>query len=181
MERRGHTLRLTAVAALVVLALTGFSTRRGHGGHHGGGGGGCSSSHQDHDSSSTGGTSGSRHHDYDDDDDDYYASGTGGSSGGSSQPAATTGTLRDADVELLDCATEKTPYATVRVTNPNGRGGSFTVTVDFLDAASNRVERRTAHAFVAANGTATVRVGLSGPGAAARADHCLAGLHATAG
>ncbi|KUN37313.1 hypothetical protein AQJ30_16730 [Streptomyces longwoodensis] len=179
MERRGHTLRLTAVAALVVLALTGFSTGRGHGSHHGGGGGGCSSSHQDHDGSSTGGgTSGSRYHDYDDDDDSYDSSSTGGSSGSSSQSA---GTLRDADVELVDCATEAMPYATVRVTNPNDRGGYFTATVDFLDARSERLERRTAAEFVAAHDTVTVQVDLSGPGVAARVDHCLAVQHATAG
>ncbi|WRY89191.1 hypothetical protein OG481_11945 [Streptomyces longwoodensis] len=179
MERRGHTLRLTAVAALVVLALTGFSTSRGHGSHHhGGGGGGCSSSHQDHDSSSTGGTTGSRYRDYDDDDDAYDSSSTGGGSSSSSQSA---GTLRDADVELVDCATEAMPYATVRVTNPNGRAGYFTVTVDFLDARSERVERRSAAEFVGAHDTVTVQVDLSGPGAAARVDHCLAGRHATAG
>lgn len=178
MERRGHTLRLTAVAALVILALTGFSTSRGHGSHHhGGGSGGCSSSHQDHDSSSTGGTTGSRYRDYDDDD-AYDSSSTGGGSSSSSQSA---GTLRDADVELVDCATEAMPYATVRVTNPNGRAGYFTATVDFLDARSERVERRSAAEFVAAHDTVTVQVDLSGPGAAARVDHCLAGRHATAG
>ncbi|MGW5770034.1 hypothetical protein ACWEVY_12930 [Streptomyces longwoodensis] len=178
MERRGHTLKLTAVAALVVLALTGFSTGRGHGSHHGGGGGGCSSSHQDHDGSSTGGgTSGSRYHDYDDDD-DSYTTGTSGSPGGSTQSA---GTLRDADVELVDCATEAMPYATVRVTNTDDRGGYFTATVDFLDARSHRVERRTATEFVAAHDTVTVQVDLSGPGVAARVDHCLAVRHATAG
>lgn len=178
MERRGHTLRLTAVAALVILALTGFSTSRGHGSHHHGGGSGrCSSSHQDHDSSSTGGTTGSRYRDYDDDD-AYDSSSTGGGSSSSSQSA---GTLRDADVELVDCATEAMPYATVRVTNPNGRAGYFTATVDFLDARSERVERRSAAEFVAAHDTVTVQVDLSGPGAAARVDHCLAGRHATAG
>lgn len=53
MKPRGNTLKLTAVAALVVLTLTGFSTGRGHGGSgDGGGGGGCSSSGQNHDSSS---------------------------------------------------------------------------------------------------------------------------------
>ncbi|MEU0748650.1 hypothetical protein ABZ476_19730, partial [Streptomyces albogriseolus] len=32
MTSRGKTLKLTAVSTLVVLALTGFSTGRGHGG-----------------------------------------------------------------------------------------------------------------------------------------------------
>lgn len=173
MDRRGRRLRFTAGAVLVVLALTGFSTSRGHGHSSGhGSGGGCSSSSQDHDSSSSsssGGTSGSRYHDYDDDDDDY----TGGTSGGSgsSTPSAT---LRDAAVKLIDCATPSRPYATVELTNPNATGGYFTVTVDFRDAGSGRVEQRNEDAYAAGNGTATVRVDLSAPSAAAKIDHCEA-------
>ncbi|ELS53965.1 hypothetical protein STVIR_4988 [Streptomyces viridochromogenes Tue57] len=166
-------LRLTAVSVLVVLALTGFKGR-GHGGSDGGGsggGGGCSSSGQDHDSSSTsGGTSGSGHHDYDDAD-DY-----GGTSGGGSSSA-----LQDATVRLVSCASTDTPYATAEVTNPNSTGGCFTVTVDFLDAASHRVERRTEDEFVAANETVSVQVDLSGAGVAAKVDHCEAEPYATAG
>ncbi|WP_251062901.1 MULTISPECIES: hypothetical protein [unclassified Streptomyces] len=176
MHRRGHMLRLTAVSVLVVLALTGFKGR-GHGGSDGGGsgsggGGGCSSSSQDHDSSSTsGGTSGSGYHDYDDDD-DY-----GGTSGGSGSSS----TLQDATVQLVSCASTDTPYATVKVTNPNSTGGYFTVTVDFLDAASRRVEQRTEDEFVAANETVSVQVDLSGAGVAAKVDHCAAEPYATAG
>ncbi|MFD6960357.1 hypothetical protein [Streptomyces venezuelae] len=87
-------LKITAALTLSTLALTGFTTGRGHGGgsRHsdgGGGGGGCSNSSQDHDSSSSnssgssgsssGGssTSGSGY----DDDDDMYGSGGSGDSG----------------------------------------------------------------------------------------------------
>ncbi|MDX5564608.1 hypothetical protein PYK79_16495 [Streptomyces sp. ID05-04B] len=173
MDRRGRRLRFTAVAALVVLALTGFSTSRGHGHGHSSGhgsGGGCSSSSQDHDSSSSssGGTSGSRYRDYDDDDD--YTGGTSGGSG-SSTPSVT---LRDATVKLIDCATPSRPYATVELTNPNATGGYFTVTVDFLDAGSGRVQQRNEDAYAAGNATATVRVDLSTPSVAARIDHCEA-------
>ncbi|WP_062645380.1 hypothetical protein [Streptomyces maremycinicus] len=170
MDRRGQKLRFTAVAAIVVLALTGFSTSKGHGrggGHGDGGGGGCSSSGQNHDgSSSSGGTSGSTYHDYDDDDD--YTDDTSGGSGSSD----TSTTQADATVELTACATPSEAYATVEVTNPNATGGYFTVTVDFLDAGSRRVEERSEEAYVAGNDTTTVQVDLSAPGVAARVDHC---------
>ncbi|MER6783747.1 hypothetical protein ABT330_03635 [Streptomyces sp. NPDC000658] len=156
------------MATCVVLALTGFSTGRGHGhSSHSGGGGGCSSSGQDHDtSSSTGGASGSRYHDYDDDDD--YTDATSGGSGSSGSSTA----LQDATVQLVDCATPSRAYATVEVDNPNPTGGRFTVTVDFLDAGSDKVEERTEDAYVAGHATTTVQVDLSAPGLAAKVDHC---------
>lgn len=169
MDRRGQKLKFAAVAVFVVLALTGFSTSRGHGSRHsGGGGGGCSSSSQNHDSSSSssGGSSGSTYHDYDDDDD--YADDTYGDGGSSSTSTA----LRDATVELIDCATPSEAYATVEVTNPNATGGYFTVTVDFLDAGSRRVEQRSTDEYVAGNDSTTVQVDLSSPGVAAKVDHC---------
>jgi hypothetical protein len=177
MQLRGRRLKFTAVAALVVLSLTGFSTGRGHrGGGDGGGGGGCSSSSQSHDSSSSsGGTSGSgTYRDYDDDDD--YTDDTYDDSGSSD---ATT-SLQDATVKLIDCATPTDAYATVEVTNPNAEGAYFTVTVDFLDADSDRVELGSADEFVAANETATVQVDLSSPGVATRVDRCVADRDAPA-
>ncbi|MEV1062282.1 hypothetical protein [Streptomyces sp. NPDC050263] len=173
MDRRGHKLKFTAVAAFVVLALTGFSTGRGHGSssHSGGDGGGCSSSSQNHDSSSSS-SGGSSYRDYDDDDDTY------GGSGGSSNASTT---LQDATVKLVDCATPTTPYATVEVTNPNSSGGYFTVTVDFLDADAERVEQGTADEYIGANETETVQVDLSSPGVAAKVDHCEPQTSAPAG
>ncbi|MEV0693284.1 hypothetical protein [Streptomyces sp. NPDC050388] len=177
MRSRGNTLKLTAVAALVVLTLTGFSTGRGHGRGGGDDGGGCSSSSQNHDSSSRSG--GGSHRDYDDDDydDDYYyddhddadagGGSTGGSSGGSSP------SLRDATVELLSCASKTVPYATVRVTNPNAVDGVFTVTVAFRDRAGRTVASPAQRVSVAADGTATARVKVAGdPERAARVSTC---------
>lgn len=168
MRSRGNTLKLTAVAALVVLTLTGFSTGRGRGGGGGGdggggGGGGCSSSSQNHDSSRKSG--GGSHHDYDyDDDGDYYDDNnygndtdTGDSTGGSSSSS-----LRDATVELLSCASKKAPYATVRVTNPNTVDGVFSVIVDFEDRAGRAVASSAQQVAVAADGTATARVKIGG-------------------
>ena len=150
MNSRGNTLRLTAVSALVVLALTGFSTGRGHGGGHGdGGGGGCSSSSQNHDSSSSGGGT---HRDYDDDDDDYGTSGSGGSGGSASMSP------QDATVELVGCASAKTPYATVEVTNPNASAGVFTVTLTFRDSTGAEVVSRSEEVDVPANATMTAQV-----------------------
>ncbi|MFF5343283.1 hypothetical protein ACH46L_11170 [Streptomyces althioticus] len=151
MTSRGKTLKLTAVSALVVLALTGFSTGRGHGGtsggdHDGGSGGGCSSSSQNHDSSS------GSHRDYDDDDDyddDYGSSGSGGSEASMSP---------DATVTLVDCASEETPYATVEVANADTVDGTFSVTVVFRDAAGEELDSGTEEVTVPAGGTTPVRI-----------------------
>ncbi|MBL3671021.1 hypothetical protein JL475_34800 [Streptomyces sp. M2CJ-2] len=184
MQSRGNTLKLTAVAALVVLTLTGFSTGRGHSRGGGDGGGGCSSSSQNHDSSPKSGGGSHRDHDDDDDDDDdgYYDNGTdtgdsstGGSSGGSSS------SLRDATVELLSCASKKAPYATVRVTNPNTVDGVFSVIVDFEDRAGRAVASSAQQVAVAADGTATARVKVGGDRKrAARVSACDPDLYAPA-
>ncbi|MFE8969413.1 hypothetical protein ACFYMR_22850 [Streptomyces albogriseolus] len=154
MTSRGKTLKLTAVSTLVVLALTGFSTGRGHGGSSGdgGGGGGCSSSSQNHDSSS-----GGSHRDYDDDDyDDDYGSGSGGSGGSeaSMSPDAAT-------VTLVDCASEETPYATVEVANTDTVDGTFSVTVVFRDAAGEELDSGTEEVFVPAGETTPVRISVN--------------------
>ncbi|MET8893581.1 hypothetical protein [Streptomyces albogriseolus] len=147
MTSRGKTLKLTAVSTLVVLALTGFSTGRGHGGGSGdGGGGGCNSSSQNHDSSS-----GGSHRDYDDDSDDYGSSGGSGGSAASASPDAAT-------VTLVDCASEETPYATVEVANTDTVDGAFSVTVVFRDAAGEELVSRTEEVSVPAGGTTAARV-----------------------
>ncbi|MFF9665699.1 hypothetical protein ACF1FY_26885 [Streptomyces althioticus] len=161
MTSRGKTLKLTAVSALVVLALTGFSTGRGHGGssggdHDGGGGGGCSSSSQNHDSSS------GSHRDYDDDDD--YGSGSGGSEASMSPDAAT--------VTLVDCASEETPYATVEVDNDDTVDGTFSVTVVFKDAAGEELARSTEEVSVPAGGTTTAEVPVDDEASLPQIDAC---------
>ncbi|MGW6291726.1 hypothetical protein [Streptomyces sp. NPDC055058] len=170
MRFRGNTLRLTAVSALVVLTLTGFSTGR-HRGGDGGGGGGCSSSSQNHDSSPKSGG----YRDHDDDDDDYdYGSGSSGSGGTGGEPTATaTSTLTDATVELLSCASKSARYATVRVTNPNLSDGSFTVRVVFENRAGARITTARQQVDVPADDTVTVRVPVGGDAKrAARVAHC---------
>ncbi|MGA5444117.1 hypothetical protein ACPCKW_32075 [Streptomyces griseoincarnatus] len=172
MTSRGKTLKLTAVSALVVLALTGFSTGRGHGGSSGdGGGGGCSSSSQNHDSSS-----GGSHRDYDDDDyDDDYGSGSGGSGGSeaSMSPDAAT-------VTLVDCASEETPYATVEVTNTDTVDGTFSVTVVFRDAAGEELARGTEEVSVPAGGTTATRVPVDDEASVPLVDECKLDSYAPA-
>ncbi|MGA5359797.1 hypothetical protein [Streptomyces purpurascens] len=192
MQIRGRRLKFTAVLVLVVLALTGFSTGRGRGGSHGhgggSGGGGCSSSSQDHDSSrsstSGGGYGGGS---YDSDDDSYGSSGSGGSGGGSSYtrrpnygstPTSSAGSgsrkaLRDGTAKLVSCATPARPYATVEVSNPNGREADFSVSVTFEDAQGVTVIDRYGDVTVPANGKATVDVQVGGgTGLADSVDHC---------
>ncbi|CAM5539481.1 Secreted protein OS=Streptomyces tendae OX=1932 GN=GUR47_27060 PE=4 SV=1 [Streptomyces tendae] len=171
MTTRGRALRYTAISALVVLSLTGFSTgRHGHG-HGGDGGGGCSSSGQDHDSSSstsgggaykdddTYGTGGSGHHDYDDD--TYDDTGSGGSGGTAGVEAAT--------LMLVTCATETQSWSTVEVTNPNPAEYTFPVTVLFKDADGTTLTEGSAEVTVPADGVTAVRVPFDG---SAAPDHC---------
>jgi hypothetical protein len=191
MQTRGRRLRFTAVLVLVVLALTGFSSGRGRGGshgHRGGGGGGCSSSSQDHDSSrsstSSGGAYGTGGSYGSDDDDDY--SGSSGSTGGSSYtrrpdygstPTSSSGSgsrkaLKDGTARLVSCATPAAPYATVEVSNPNGRTADFSVSVTFEDDRGITVVSRYGDVTVPANGTATVDVRVGGSGLVDSVDHC---------
>ncbi|MFE0360430.1 hypothetical protein [Streptomyces griseoaurantiacus] len=190
MRIRGTTLRLTAVSTLVVLALTGFSSRHGgHGhGHSGGSGGGCSSSSQDHDSSSSSSSSSSggvSKDDYDSGDDDSYGSGSyGGGSGGyryrdryhddddDNRGGGKAKSLDDATVELLDCANGSRPYTKVLVTNPNARKATFTVTVVLradrdrtLDTVRTKVE-------VPADGAVTAKVRPTDRSLAAEVEEC---------
>ncbi|MFG3250641.1 hypothetical protein [Streptomyces sp. NPDC048187] len=171
MTTRGRALRYTAISALVVLSLTGFSTgRHGHG--HGGDGGGCSSSGQDHDSSSstsgggaykdddTYGSGGSGYHDYDDDtyDDDTGSGGSGSTDG-----------VEAATLTLVVCAKEGQPYATVEATNPNAVEYTFPVTVLFKDADGTTLTEGSEEVTVPADGVTAVRVPYDG---SAVPDHC---------
>ncbi|MFI5887867.1 hypothetical protein [Streptomyces sp. NPDC051554] len=180
MHTRGRRLKLTAVLALTVLTLTGFSTgrhhsssRHGHG--SGGGGGGCSSSSQDHDTSTSSGGS------------------TGGSSGGSSYthrpnyrstPTATSSAtarpLKDGTAVLKRCASVADPYTTVEVRNPNGREALFTVKVAYKDRTGFTMADASSQVSVPANGKATLRMAAASTGALDRLDHCEVDRFATA-
>ncbi|MFE2095969.1 hypothetical protein [Streptomyces sp. PTD9-10] len=166
MKTRGRTIRFTAVLMFVVLALTGFSS--GHGrsrGHHyksghSSGGGGCSSSHQDHD---------------DEDNDSYdssYSDSDDTSDGGGGSY------LQDATVKLVSCATRKKPYATVELTNPNGTGATFSVTVYYKDRRSKFIDYDDLDVTVPAHGMQTARIPFN-EAYFARLDHCEPQANAT--
>ncbi|MFB8266415.1 hypothetical protein ACFC96_07355 [Streptomyces sp. NPDC055955] len=189
MLRRG--LKLTALAAVVVLALTGFSTGRGHGssksrGHSSSSsGGGCSSSKQNHSGSSSSTTGGSS---YDDDDDSYGSSGSGSSgytSGGSSynrrptrnpSTSSTSGSGRSADItaKVLTCAGKDSPYASVELRNRGSRDGRYNLTLHFQDASDITVIDGTTSVTVPAKGTKIAKVKPGGDAGLLRSiDHCL--------
>ncbi|MFJ3040946.1 MULTISPECIES: hypothetical protein [Streptomyces] len=168
MTTRGRALRYTAISALVVLGLTGFSTgRHGHGGD--GSGGGCSSSGQDHDGSSstsgggdaykddddTYGTGGSGHHE----DDDTYGDDSGGGSG----------EAEGAVLNLITCVRVDQPWSTVEVSNPNAVERTFPVTVLFKDADGTTIDEGTEEVTVPADGVSAIRVPFDGSGTP---DHC---------
>lgn len=178
---RARGLQFASMTAVVVLALTGFSTGRGSsggsgssGGDGGSGGGGCSSSSQDHDtsssSSSSGGTSGlGKSDDYDDsyDDDSYDDSSTEDTGSGEGQ-------LQSATVRLVTCASAKQPYATVEVTNPNAVDAEFSVMVSFIDGSQALVENGEWQVEVAAGDKATARIEMADTTMAASVDRCEA-------
>ncbi|MCW5250881.1 hypothetical protein [Streptomyces sp. SHP 1-2] len=184
MRKRGRTLRFTAVSALVVLSLTGFTAGR-HGGHGGGhdGGGGCSSGSQDHDGSSSSGGGAYKEDDDDDGTGGYGGNGYGNGNGygadrddddrGGGSGGGNSG-LSPATVELVSCASDEDPYATVEVTNPNGGERTFTVTVLFRNAGDTTIQEVSGEATVPAGEVATVRLefdaAIATPGE--RPDHC---------
>ncbi|MGW3629239.1 hypothetical protein ACWD7F_03600 [Streptomyces sp. NPDC005122] len=195
MYTRGRRLRFTAVSAMVVLALTGFSSGRHHGsrGHHSGGGGGCSSSSQDHDSSSSSTSGGGGSYDSSSSGADAYGSGTstGDSAGATygsrptrrSTASSTGGTarpLKDGTAVLVHCASTEDPYATVEVRNPNGRDSVLTVKTVFKDDRGSTLLDTSDQVSVPAKGKATVRVAAAGSGRVDEIDHCEVDPRATA-
>ncbi|ANS65950.1 hypothetical protein SLINC_3726 [Streptomyces lincolnensis] len=150
MRTRGRALKLTAVVAMMGLALTGFSTGRGHGhkSRSDGGGGGCSSSSQNHGGSSS--YNGS-----------YNGSNSGGTSGGTGTGGSSR-TLRDGTARLVSCASDARPYATVAITNPNHRRADFQARVTFYDDKGTTLYYSSSVTVtVPADGTANTRVELA--------------------
>ncbi|MFJ2159301.1 hypothetical protein [Streptomyces sp. NPDC087856] len=176
MHTRGRRLRFTAVLALTVLTLTGFSTGRHHShSRHGSSGGGCSSSSQDHDTStSSGGTTG----------------GSTNSSTHRSRPtyrstptptsSATARPLKDGTAVLKRCASLDDPYSTVEVRNPNEREALFTVKVAYKNNNGSTLADTTSQVSVPANGRATLRMAAASTGILDRLDHCEVDPRATA-
>ncbi|MEV7157612.1 hypothetical protein AB0N77_23795 [Streptomyces misionensis] len=182
MYTRGRALKVTAVSAMVVLALTGFSSGHGHGSH---GGGGCSSSRQDHDGSSTARGSGSSGSDSSGGGSDDSATSTSTSTGGGSRRARPTSTptptaspshaarpLKDGTAVLVHCANVADPYATVEVRNPNDREAVFMVKMSFKDARGYTIAGTGNEVSVPAKGRTTLRVPAVSTGRVEQIAHC---------
>ncbi|MEU0411111.1 hypothetical protein ABZ307_25285 [Streptomyces griseorubiginosus] len=148
MDSRGRVLRFTAVMAMVVLALTGFSSGHKSSGRHksshsdSDSGGGCSSSSQDHDSY-TPRTTGTRR----------------------------TSTLQDGTATLVSCATKAAPHATAEVSNPNSRQATFEVAFSFTDASGRTLGSADQRVTVPARGTSKIQVPV-GQAVLAKLDDC---------
>lgn len=155
----GRVLRLTAVTATVVMALTGFSDAS-HKTRHGydGGGGGCSSSSQDHDGSSTSTTGGG---------------GSSGSSSGSTADSAQKAAL-STPVIVVRCASPGDPYATVEVQNPNDREVTFMAYVTFLSEQGIPLVERFAPITAPAYGAGTAQIAVGDQALAEQVSHCQA-------
>lgn len=70
----------------------------------------------------------------------------------------------------MSCVTATKQYATVEVSNPNGRKATFSVDVTFKDAQDNEVDFNYEDVRVPAKGKATVRVPVLGT--STPVDHC---------
>ncbi|MER6465512.1 hypothetical protein ABT278_34315 [Streptomyces sp. NPDC001228] len=120
------------MAAMIALALTGFSSDQSHRSHgvHSSDGGGCSSSRQDQDSSTPVSTShGDGAHTGQASAGETHRSQPTHRSTSTASPSASARPLKNGTVVLVRCASVDDPYATVEVRNPNTREAVFTAKV----------------------------------------------------
>lgn len=171
MYTRGSRSGFTAVSAMVVLALTGFSSGCGH--------------ESRSDSRSSSGSSGSDAHD--------SGTSTGGSGGGthlsrpthrstptaspSSEPARP---LKDGTAVLISCASTDDPYAIVDIRNPNARDAVFTVKISFKDEHGFTMIDTRDQVSVPAKDTTTYRRAMAGAGPLDEIARCEVDPRATA-
>lgn len=174
MYAQGRGLKVTAVSAMVVLALTGFSSGHAQGSRdrHGDDGGGCSSSRQDHDSSSPSpggdasdsGSSRPRS--------TSPSTPTASPSTSTASPSATPRPLKNGTAALVRCASVADPYAVVEVRNPNGRDAVFFVKMTFKNGRGLVVMNAGDQVSVPAKGRTTYRVSAISSGLVEEIAHC---------
>lgn len=163
-------LKLIAVVAVVLVAISGFGPARKGGGHRSSGsGGGCSSStsssHNSYDSS--------HNSSYDSTDSDSgYSSGhnsshsSGYRSGsGTRSHHGSTGYGGTASGSVTECAARSgnQAKAVVEVRNPKGYSKTYRVRVEFLDASGLRVDSGSAEVTVGGRDTGPVDVPMANP------------------
>lgn len=102
-----------------------------------------------------------------------------------SQPPASPSTeaakpLKDGSAVLVSCPSPSDPRATVKVTNPNGRDGTFAVKMDFLYDQGSRMLKTRDPVWVPAKETTTYRVRVTTAGVVDSIDRCTVERRAAA-
>ncbi|QPP08252.1 hypothetical protein G4Z16_19700 [Streptomyces bathyalis] len=168
-------LKLIAAVAVVLVALSGFSTARKGGSRSSGKSGGCSSS-----SSSSHSKSGSSYDSvgkdrHDSDSGSYSGSrrynsttGTTGSRNGSASNRTATGTVTQCAAQ-----TGSEAKAVVEVRNPKSYTTTYQVKVKFLDAAGSYVDSGEAKVEVGSRDTEPVDVRMANPKRIGDVSECL--------
>lgn len=162
MYMQGRGLRPVVLAVAVVVSLIGLSS-------------GCASG--DHDDAGSVSSTAS----------DGGTKKPSASSGASARPAQAspsptpsaspspedTRPLKDATAVLVSCASPQDPRATVKVSNPNTRDGSFAVKIHYLDADGFEMVRTRDPVFAPAEGTGTYRVRVTTAGVVDHIARCV--------
>ncbi|MFE1459730.1 hypothetical protein ACFW6M_01435 [Streptomyces nigra] len=81
--------------------------------------------------------------------------------------------LKDATAVLVSCASPQDPRATVKVSNPNTRDGSFAVKIGFLDASGFEMVKTRDPVWAAAGKTGTYRVRVTTAGVVDHIARCV--------
>lgn len=81
--------------------------------------------------------------------------------------------LKDATAVLVSCASPQDPRATVKVSNPNTRDGSFAVKIGFLDANGFEMVKTRDPVWAAAGKTGTYRVRVTTAGVVDHIARCV--------
>ncbi|MEV6667293.1 hypothetical protein ACIQUP_24425 [Streptomyces nigra] len=162
MYMQGRGLRPVVLAVAVVVSLIGLSS-------------GCASG--DHDDAGSASSTAS----------DGGTKKPSASSGASARPAQAspsstpsaspspedTRPLKDATAVLVSCASPQDPRATVKVSNPNTRDGSFAVKIGFLDASGFEMVKTRDPVWAAAGKTGTYRVRVTTAGVVDHIARCV--------
>ncbi|MFJ5208956.1 hypothetical protein [Streptomyces nigra] len=162
MYMQGRGLRPVVLAVAVVVSLIGLSSGCASGDHDDAGG--ASSTASDGGTKKPSASSG--------------ASARPAQASPSSTPSASpspedTRPLKDATAVLVSCASPQDPRATVKVSNPNTRDGSFAVKIHYLDADGFEMVRTRDPVFAPAEGTGTYRVRVTTAGVVDHIARCV--------
>ncbi|MGV9640570.1 hypothetical protein [Streptomyces sp. NPDC003514] len=80
--------------------------------------------------------------------------------------------LKDGSAVLVSCPSPSDPRATVKVTNPNGRDGTFALKISFLYARGSRMTKIRNPVWVPAKETTTYRVRVTTAGLVDTLERC---------